>query len=161
MTGWPPSQEGLAVGLWQWIVAHLTHADFTPSNEEQLVAAMRESFTGFDADASLIQAMLHSPQGLDVRRRQQPSRRAMFEACVESAVHGAPPQVRRLAAAVLQVLYSAASWELLRSLCGMGAAEAADAIELGIHGFLTGLRLHVHHQIPSHPAATSRARRTP
>jgi hypothetical protein len=105
--------------------------------------------------------MLHSPQGLDVRRRQQPSRRAMFEACVESAVHGAPPQVRRLAAAVLQVLYSAASWELLRSLCGMGAAEAADAIELGIHGFLTGLRLHVHHQIPSHPAATSRARRTP
>ena len=141
-----PKKEDLEAALWDWIVQRLTHADFAARDEEQLVAAMRESFAGFDADAPLIQAMLHSPQGLDVRRRQQPMRRAMFEACVDSAVPGAPPPVRERAAAVLQVLYSAASWDLLRSFWDIDATEAADVIELGIHSFLSGLRLHAHRQ---------------
>jgi AcrR family transcriptional regulator len=145
-----PRKEDLEAALWDWIVAHITHADFAARDEEQLVAAMRDSFTGFDAAAPLIQAMLHSPQGLDVRRRQQPMRRAMFEACVDSAVPGAPPQVRERAAAVLQVLYSAASWDLLRSFWDMDATEAAATIELGIRGLLTGLGLHVRGQTTSH-----------
>ena len=141
-----PKKDDLEAALWDWIVAHLTHADFAARDEEQLVEAMRESFAGFDADAPLIQAMLHSSQGLEVRRRQQPVRRAMFEACVGSAVPGAPPPVRGRAAAVLQVLYSAAAWDLLRSFWEMDATEAADAIELGIRSLLTGLRVHVHEQ---------------
>jgi AcrR family transcriptional regulator len=154
-----PKKEDLEAALWDWIVQHLTHADFAAGDEEQLVTAMRDSFAGFDADAPLIQAMLHSPQGLDVRRRQQPMRRAMFEACVDSAVPGAPPQVRERAAAVLQVLYSAASWELLRGFWDMDATEAADAIELGIRSLLSGLRLNVRPQITSHRAASHRERR--
>jgi AcrR family transcriptional regulator len=138
-----PRKEDLEAALWDWIVAHLTHADFAARDEEQLAAAMRESFAGFDAGAPLIQAMLHSPQGLAVRQRQQPVRRAMFEACVDSAVPGAQPQVRERAAAVLQVLYSAVSWEFLRNFWDMDATEAADAIDLGIRSFLTGLRLHI------------------
>lgn len=133
-----PTKQDLEAALWDWIVQHLTHADFASRNEEQLVAAMRESFAGFDADAPLIQAMLHSPHGLAVRRRQQPARRAMFEACIDSAVPGAPPPVRERAAAVLQVLYSAASWDLLRSFWDMDATEAADAIELGIRSLSAG-----------------------
>ena len=139
-----PKKEDLEAALWDWIVARLTHADFAARDEEELVAAMRESFAGFGADASLIQAMLHSPQGLQVRRRQQPVRRAMFQACVDSAVPGAPPQVRDHAAAALQVLYSAASWDLLRSFLDMDDTEAADAIELAIRSLLSGLRLHAH-----------------
>jgi len=42
---------------------------------------------------------------------------------------------------VLQVLYSAASWDLLRNLRDMDAAEAAEAAELDIRSFLSGLRL--------------------
>jgi AcrR family transcriptional regulator len=148
-----PTKEDLEAGLWDWIVRHLTHADFSARDEGQLVAAMRDSFAGFDADAALIQAMLHSPQGLDVRRRQQPVRRAMFEACVDSAVPGAPAQVRERAAAVLQVLYSSASWDLLRSFWDMDATAAADAIELGIRSLLSGLRLHADRQTTSHRPA--------
>ena len=144
-----PKKEDLEAALWDWIVLRLTRADFAARDEEQLVAAMRESFAGFDAGAPLIQAMLHSPQGLDVRRRQQPMRRAMFQACVDSVVPGAPPQVRDRAAAVLQVLYSAASWDLLRSFWDIDAAEAADVVELGIRSFLSGLRLHAHRQTTS------------
>ncbi len=153
-----PKKEDLEAALWDWIVQHLTHADFAARDDEQLVTAMRDSFAGFDADAPLIQAMLHSPQGLDVRRRQQPMRRAMFEACVDSAVPSAPPQVRERAAAVLQVLYSAASWDLLRSFWDMDATEAADAIELGIRSLLSGLRLNVSRQTTSHRAASHRGR---
>ena len=134
-----PKKEDLEDALWNWILQHLTHADFAASDVEQLIAAMRESFTGFDADARLIQAMLHSPQGLDVRRRQQPARRAMFEACVDNAAPGLPAPVREQAAAAVQVLYSAVSWELLREFWDMDAAAAADTIELAIRSLLSGL----------------------
>jgi AcrR family transcriptional regulator len=136
-------KEDLEAALWDWIVEHLTHADFSGKSEDQLIAAMRGAFAGFDAGAPLIQAMLHSPQGLEVRRRQQPARRAMFESCVDRTVPDAPSQVRERAAAVLQVLYSAASWDLLKSFWDMDGAEAAGVIELGIHSFLSGLRQHV------------------
>ena len=143
-----PKKEDLEAALWDWIVQRLTHADFAARDEEQLVAAMRESFAGFGADARLIQAMLHSSPGLEVRRRQQPMRRAMFQACADSAVPGAPPQVRAHAAAALQVLYSAASWDLLRNFWDMDATEAADTIELGIRSLLSGLRQQVQGTAP-------------
>jgi len=79
----------------------------------------------------------------------------MFQACVDSAVPSAPPRVRDQAAAALQVLYSAASWDLLRSFWDMDATEAADAIELGIRSLLTGLRVHVQ------DTASPRIRRNP
>lgn len=156
-----PKKEDLETAVWDWIVRHLTHADFAATDEAQLVAAMRESFAGFDAAAPLIQATLHSPQGLEVRRSQQPARRAMFEACVDSAVPGAPPEVRDRAAAVLQVLYSAASWDLLRSFWDMDAAGAADAIALGIRCLLSGLLLEVSPQATSENTTPHRTRRKP
>jgi AcrR family transcriptional regulator len=135
-----PTKADLEAGLWSWIIENLTHANFRARSEDELVAAMRTSFTGFDKGAPLIQAMLHSPQGLVVRLGQQAVRRAMFEACIEDAAPEVPPEVRTRAAAALQVLYSAASWELLRTFWGMDAAQAADAVELAIRAMLAGLR---------------------
>ena len=148
-----PSKVDLEAGLWDWIIEHLTQADFKARSEDELVAAMRTSFTGFDTGAPLIQAMLHSRQGLEIRLRQQPNRRVMFEACVEDAVPEAPPLIRNRAAAVLQVLYSAATWEFLRSFWGMDAAQAADAVELAIRALLVGLREGVWQQDYSPPRA--------
>lgn len=141
-----PTKADLEAGLWGWIIENLTHADFGARNEDELVAAMRTSFTGFDRGAPLIQAMLHSPQGLEIRLRQQARRRVMFEACIEDAVPQAPQQVRTRAAAALQVLYSAASWEFLRSFWGMDATQAADAVELAIRAMLAGLRASIGQQ---------------
>jgi AcrR family transcriptional regulator len=135
-----PTKADLEAGLWDWIIEHLTHADLAARNEEELVAAMRTSFAGFDAGAPLIQAMLHSPQGLEIRQRQQDRRRVMFEACIEDAVPEVPPLIRTRAAAALQVLYSAPTWELLRSFWGMDATQAANTAELAIHAMLAGLR---------------------
>jgi AcrR family transcriptional regulator len=135
-----PTKADLEAGLWSWIIEHLTHADMKARSEDDLVAAMRASFAGFDVGAPLIQAMLHSRQGLEIRLQQQGSRHAMFEASVEDAAPEAPPAIRTRAAAALQVLYSAPAWELLRTFWGMDAAQASDTIELAIRAMLAGLR---------------------
>src|ERR1700683_5274716 len=135
-----PAKADLEAGLWEWITSRLTHVDFGAATADELIASMRRSFSGFDASAPLIQAMLHSTQGREVRLRQQPDRRAMFRACVDAAVPEAEPAVRERVAAALQVLYSAPSWELLRTFWGMDADQAADTIELAIRSLLAGLR---------------------
>jgi AcrR family transcriptional regulator len=136
-----PTRSDLQSGLWGWILEHLTHVDFSASTTDELVSAMRSSFEGFDAGAPLIRAMLHSPQGLEVRLSQQAARRAMFQACADSALPGAPPHARLRASAALQVLYSAQSWELLRAFWDMDASEAAGVVELAIRSLITGLQL--------------------
>ena len=135
-----PAKADLQTGLWEWITSRLTHTNFAPRTTDELVANMRSAFAGFDASAPLIQSMLHSPQGVEVRVRQQPARRAMFRTCVDSAAPQAPAEVRERAAAALQVLYSAPSWDLLRTFWNMDARQAADTIELAIRSLLDGLR---------------------
>jgi AcrR family transcriptional regulator len=134
-----PSKADLQNGVWEWITDRLTHTDFAPGTTDDLVADMRRAFEGFDASAPLVQSMLHAPQGIEVRARQQPGRAAMFRRCVDSAVPDAEEPVRERAAAALQVLYSAPSWDLLRTFWGMDAARAADTVELAIRSLLAGL----------------------
>ena len=134
-----PRKADLEAAVWKWITANLTHAELTAQSTEGLVAAMRESFRGFDAGGALIRAMLHSPQGLEVRRQQQPQRAAMFRATVDGAAPDLPPATRDRAAAVLQVLYSATAWEQLRDFLNLDTEAAADTVELGIRAFLAGL----------------------
>ena len=157
-----PARTDLQAGLWSWILEHLTHVDFSARTTDELVSDMRRSFAGFDAGAPVIQAMLHSPQGLEVRLRQQAQRRTMFEATVASAIPDAPPDAQRAAAGALQVLYSAPSWELLRSFWGMDATEAAGVIELAIRSMVAGLQLRFGGEISDRappPASSSPAAR--
>ena len=128
-----PTRNDLQSGLWEWILANLTHVDFgATTTDEWCLSRCAARSQASTRGAPLIQAMLHSPQGLEVRQGQQPQRRAMFEACIDAAVPDAPADVRMRAAAALQVLYSATSWELLRTFWGMDAAQAGDVIELAI-----------------------------
>lgn len=157
-----PAKADLEAGLWEWITSRLTHVDFGAATADELIASMRRSFAGFDASAPLIQAMLHSPQGIAVRLRQQPGRQAMFQACADAAVPEAAPEVRARAAAALQVLYSAPSWELLRTFWGMDAGQAADTIELAIRSLLAGLGADATGAEPEAqaPAVSTRGRET-
>ena len=135
-----PTKADLEAGVWEWITSRLTHTDFAARSTDDLIADMRNAFAGFDASAPLIRSMLQSPEGVAVRLRQQPGRQAMFRACVDAAVPGAPADVRAQAAAALQVLYSAPSWDLLHTFWNMDAGQAADTIELAIRSLLAGLR---------------------
>ena len=133
-----PTKGDLEAALWAWILDNLTHVDFGARTTDELVAALHRSFAGFDAGAPLIQGMLHSPQGLAVRLRQQSERRVMFEACARSALPGVPATVTHDVAATLQVLYSAPTWETLRTFWGMDGAQAAAVVEFAIRALLAG-----------------------
>lgn len=135
-----PTKDALEAAVWRWIVEHLTQAELTASSEDQLVGAMRRSFAGFDAGAGLIEAMLHSPQGLAIRQSQQTARRAMFERCARSAVPGVGEETCTSLAAMLQLLYSATAWDQLRSFWGMDVDAAADLVENAIRLLLAGAR---------------------
>jgi len=148
----------LQAGVWEWITSRLTHTDFGARNADELVADMRSAFAGFDASAPLIRSMLHSPEGVAVRVQQQPGRRAMFAACVDAAVPGAPPGAREQAAAALQVLYSAPSWDLLSTFWNMDADQAADTVELAIRSLLAGLRSAYPNPTPTPAAGPAAAR---
>ncbi len=134
------TKDALEAAVWRWIIENLTQADLTASSEDELVSAMRRSFTGFDAGAGLIEAMLHSPQGLAIRQSQQTVRRAMFERCARSAVPGAGDDTCTSLAATLQLLYSATAWDQLRSFWGMDAEAGADLVENAIRLLLAGAR---------------------
>lgn len=133
-----PTKDDLERALWGWILDNLTRVDFGARSTDDLIAALHRSFAGFDAGAPLIQGMLHSRQGLDVRLRQQPERRAMFEACAQAALPSASPTVWLDVAAALQVLYSAPTWETLRTFWGMDGARAAAVVEFAIRALLAG-----------------------
>jgi len=68
----------------------------------------------------------------------------MYQACVDDALPGAPPEVRLRAAAALQVLSSAAAWEVLRVYGELDADAAAEVVELGINSVIEGLRVQYH-----------------
>lgn len=135
-----PTKDALEASVWSWIVENLTQAELTASSEGELAIAMRRSFTGFDAGAGLIEAMLHSPQGLAIRQSQQTARTAMFERCARSAVPGASDETCTSLATMLQLLYSATAWDQLRSFWSMDAEAAADVVESAIRLLLAGAR---------------------
>jgi AcrR family transcriptional regulator len=149
------TKAALEAAVWEWIVENLTQADLAAASEDELVGAMRRSFTGFDAGAGLIQAMLHSPQGLAIRQSQQAARRAMFERCARSAVPGASDVTCTRLAAILQLLYSATAWEQLRSFWDTDVDTAADIVEAGIRLLLAGAR-----ENPPRPTTGGRSART-
>ena len=135
-----PRKDDLEAALWNHIVEHHTGADLSAANEDQLLAAMRRSFAGFQAAAPLIRGMIHSRQGLQIRKAQQEARRKMFARCVLSAWSDVPAEERDRAAAALQVLYSAPAWEALHDFWGMDAGGAADSVELAIRALFSSLR---------------------
>jgi AcrR family transcriptional regulator len=152
------TKNDLEAAVWTWIVENLTQAEFSHASEDELITAMRRSFAGFDAGASLIEAMLHSRQGLAIRQAQQPARRAMFERCARQAVPGVNAQMRARLAATLQLLYSATAWDQLRAFWDMDADAAADTVETAIRLVLAGARQQTGHDTRRrHP---SRARGT-
>jgi len=134
------TKEALEAAVWTWIVENLTQAELTASSEDELVNAMRRSFAGFEAGAALIEAMLHSRQGLTIRQSQQTARRAMFERCAQAAVPDADSERHTRLAAALQLLYSATAWEQLRQFWGTDAEAAADIVETAIRLVLAGAR---------------------
>ena len=136
-----PTKSDLELAMWWWVSNRAGLLLFVEAaNETELIAQMRASFAGFDAQAPLVQAMLHSRQGLELRLRPNADRQAMFARCLAEAVPGLDAETSRKATAAVQILYSATAWESLRNFWGMEGNEAAEVVELALSSMFEGLR---------------------
>jgi len=135
------TKEDLEDAFW-W--SHEEHVSgpgtFDAQTLDELVANMKRSFAGFDANTAMVEAMLSSRQGMRLRLRGNDARRKMMLRCVDAAVPGLEARTLHRAAAAAQVLYSAPSWQMLRTFWGMDAVEASAVIEQALSALAEGLR---------------------
>ena len=135
------TKEDLEDAFW-W--SHEEHVSgpgtFDAQTLDELVANMKRSFVGFEANAAMVEAMLSSRQGMQLRLRGNEARRRMMLRCVEAAVPGLEARTLHRAAAAAQVLYSAPSWQMLRTFWGMDAVEASAVVEQALSALAEGLR---------------------
>jgi AcrR family transcriptional regulator len=135
------TKEDLEEAFW-W--SHEEHVSgpgtFDAQTLDELVTNMKRSFAGFEANAAIVEAMLSSRQGMRLRLRGNDARRKMMLRCVDATVPGLEARALRRAAAAAQVLYSAPSWQMLRTFWGMDAVEASAVVEQALSALAAGLR---------------------
>jgi AcrR family transcriptional regulator len=135
------TKEDLEDAFW-W--SHEEHVSgpgtFDAQTLDELVANMKRSFAGFEANTAMVEAMLSSRQGMRLRLRGNDARREMMLRCVDAAVPGLEARTLHRAAAAAQILYSAPSWQMLRTFWGMDAVEASAVVEQALSALAEGLR---------------------
>lgn len=121
-----PTREALLGGFWEWINHRITPRTL-PASLEELIAAPRETFAGFDAEEGVIRASLHSGPGRAMRLATVPARRKAFRSALREATRGTTAAERGRLEAVVHALYSAAAWEAMRDYAGVSGKEAGEA----------------------------------
>jgi AcrR family transcriptional regulator len=135
-----PTREDLAAAFWDWQYSLVGPRDWSLGSEADLLALIDRSFRTFDEHPELIKAMLHTRHGRTARLTENDQRRAMAQRCVDEAVPGLDPSRRRQAAAATQLLFSAATWEVLRDYWDMDGERAAETASLALAAMFEGLR---------------------
>ena len=135
-----PNKDELAAAFWTWQARLLGPEEGEPSTEDELLARVQAAFSGFDAHERHIRAMLHTEHGRAARLSDNERRQATFLRVLDDAVPRLDPTRRLRAAASLQLLLSAASWESLRDYWGLEGDAAVAAVQQAIVAMLEGLR---------------------
>ncbi len=134
-----PTKEALLAGFWEWI-NHRIAPKTLPDTAEELIAAPRETFPGFDAQEGVIRASLHTAAGRAMRLAAVPARRKAFRAALRDATRGASAAECRRLEAVAHALYSASAWEAMRDYAGVSGKEAGDAASWALAILVGALR---------------------
>jgi AcrR family transcriptional regulator len=135
-----PNKDELAAAFWTWQARLLGPPEGEPSTEDELLARVPAVFAGFDAHERHMRAMLHTEHGRAARLSDNERRQATYLRVLDDAVPGLDPARRVRAAATLQLLVSAASWESLRDYWGLDGDDAVAAVQQAIVTMLDGLR---------------------
>jgi AcrR family transcriptional regulator len=135
-----PNKDELAAAFWTWQARLLGPQEGEPSTEDELLARVPAVFAGFDAHERHMRAMLHTEHGRAARLSDNERRQATYLRVLDDAVPGLDPARRVRAAATLQLLVSAASWESLRDYWGLDGDDAVAAVQQAIVTMLDGLR---------------------
>jgi AcrR family transcriptional regulator len=121
-----PDRASLLQALWERL-REATQTRF-PSSEEEILPLARIVFREFDANETLVRAVLNSPAGTEVRERGGTEGRAAFAQSLEPILDGLPEREKARIIAVFVSVYSAPFWQLLRDRGQLAGPEAERAV---------------------------------
>jgi AcrR family transcriptional regulator len=133
------SKDDLARAFWDWQYAVFGRPDRSATGAAELHAQTAAAFAAFDARPELVRAMLHTRHGRAARLSDNAARQQAMLRTAAAELPQLDPPTRRRAAAAIQLLSSAAAWEVLRDYWDMTADEAAATARLAITAILDGL----------------------
>lgn len=110
-----------------------------PRSAEELLETLEPIYTGFDAIAPLITMLRTTPQGRQLRLAQNRQRVRSYTAALADAVRELPPEDRKLAMAMLQVLHTT-PWLEMRDHWGLSGRQIARATGWAVRTLLNDLK---------------------
>jgi AcrR family transcriptional regulator len=122
-----PTKDDMLAALSQWVLS-ITGNVPLPDGAEQLADTVIDSYTLFEDNAELMQALLLSEAGRGVRSRLTSRRRQGLAAALAGPVDHLPARQRRAVQALLTHLMTAETWWQLRKEYGVNGEDSARAV---------------------------------
>lgn len=135
-----PTRDSMLRAFWGEFAENIGMMDF-PNTEEELLAAPPRIFAGLDRDERFIRSYLASDFLGEIRRKVDKHRKVSYARCIERAAEGLSSAEKRRAIALIQVLFSAPAWQVLRDRAGLTGAQAGRVVSWGIEVILRELRV--------------------
>jgi AcrR family transcriptional regulator len=133
-----PDRASLLQALWERL-REATHVRF-PTAEDEILPMARTVFQEFDANQTLVRAVLNSPAGTEVRERGGVEGRAAFELSLAPLIDDLPEKQRSMVVAVFAAVYSAQFWDLLRERGNLSGPDAQEAVVWALKSLLRATR---------------------
>ena len=124
------NRAALYEAFWAWV--HDRLGQITASNLSELLSQTRSVMTNFDANEALIREMIRNPEGQSIRQTANDWRTKMFLSIVAQEAPELDAAELRRTAALVGLMFSAPTWQMLRDYWDMEGAEAGDTAALGI-----------------------------
>jgi AcrR family transcriptional regulator len=133
-----PAQADLFEEL--WVRVRREAGTTFPAREEDILPQVGVLFEGFNRNEELVNAVLASTAGHNVRQRGAPEGRASFSKSLAALTAGMSPVERRRVMAVFLAIYSAPFWQLLRERGGLSEQDSIPAAEWALGALMRDLR---------------------
>ncbi|MBS1799721.1 MAG: TetR/AcrR family transcriptional regulator [Acidobacteria bacterium] len=134
-----PDRASLLHALWDRL-REATRVSF-PTSEREILPMARAVFQEFDANETLVRAVLTSPAGTEVRERGGVEGRAAFEQAMAPLLDGVPEPERSRIVAVFVAIYSAQFWNLLRERGKLSGPDAQEAVVWALSSLLRATKV--------------------
>lgn len=135
-----PTRERLLTAFWDWLMERLDFKDY-PRTEQELLSAVPRVFAMMDRNERLVRSYLASQLIREIRQPVEPQRNRDISRCIAGATAGLPEREIQRAIAVIQALFSAPVWQVMRDRVGLTGKQAGEAVSWTIEVLLRELHI--------------------
>lgn len=132
------SKEVLYANFWPWMNARMGVSP-TPQTLAEVVDGPRNAFPRFEEFEPIMRAMIHTPAGREMRASSVEGRRLVFAGALASVCEKLPPEKGAKVTALAHLLYSAATWEVLKDYGGLSGAQAGETASWALEVILSAV----------------------